>query len=181
MREKNEMTFRPYCCLAIGFAFINMTGCSTIAKKAIRESKGADSDLTVISESGHVSFSRFGSVEVLPIQSELRHLVPVSFRSTLPSAIKSAMTGRDGALRNGKGRTLTVQPIATFFLIKGRFKELVGSYSYAACVFVLSEDGRELSRVQIISRSGANHTDLGDLAREMGRSLNEYAAGLSNP
>ena len=172
---------RLLCCTSIGFALLNMTGCSTIAKKAIRESKGADSDLTVISESSRVSFTRFDSVEVLPIQSELRHLVPVSFRSALPLAIRSSLTGKDGALRGGKGLTLTVQPIATFFLIKGTFKELVGSYSYAACVFVLLEDGRELSRVQIIARSGANRTDLADLAREMGRSLNAYASGMSDP
>lgn len=176
-----QMTLRPIYCCAIGFVLVNMTGCSTIAKKAIRESVGAESDLMIISESGRGSFNRFGRVEVLPVESELRHMVPGEFRTALPSALRAALTGKGGAITGGSGSTLTIQPIATFFLMKGTLKELVGSNSYAASVFVLSEDGREISRVQIIARSGATHTNLTDLAREMARKLNVYAGGQEDP
>lgn len=150
------------------------TGCSTIAKKAIRESVGAESDVQVISESTRVSYAKFGDVEILPIKSELGSLVPGEFRAALPRELERELTGKDGLIRGKDGPVLIIQPIATFFLMKGTLKELVGSHSYAACVFVLREGSREISRIQIIAKSGATHTNLGDLAREMGRALNEH-------
>jgi len=163
--------------IALLFAAINSAGCSTIAKKAIRESVGTESDVSVISESGSASYAKFGDVEVLPLESDLGPLVPGAFRVALPTAIRTSLMGKEGALRGGKGRTLSIQPIATFFLIKGSLKELVGSNSYAACIFSLRDGKREITRVQIIARSGANHTDLSDFAREMGRALNDHMLG----
>lgn len=178
MIENMKMTHRTVCSLALGFALLNLTGCSTIAKKAIRESVGAESDLQVISESSRNSYARFGGVEVLPIKSDIGPLVPGEFRAALPRALESKLTGKEGAIRRGDA-TLTIQPIATFFLMKGSLKELVGSHSYAACVFVLRDGSREISRIQIIAKSGATHTDLKDLAQEMGRALNEHIGDRS--
>ena len=159
---------------------VNSTGCSTIAKKAIRESVGAESDISIISESSRTSYSQFGKVEVLDVESDLGPLVPGAFRVALPNAVRTALTGKGGAVRSGGKRTLTIQPIATFFLMKGSLKELVGSNSYAACIFCLRDGSREFARLQIIARSGATHTDLSDLAREMGRALNEHMGGSSD-
>jgi len=159
----------------LGCMLLPATGCSTIAKKAIRESVGAESDVAIISETSRVSFAQFGDVEVLPVESELGHLVPGAFRVALPNAVRTALTGKEGVLRGGGGkRTLSVQPIATFFLMKGTLKELVGSHSYAVCIFRLRDGNREIQRLQITAKSGATRTDQSDLAREMGRALNEH-------
>lgn len=175
----HTMSLRSAIGLTLTCMLICSTGCSTIAKKAIRESVGAESDVQVISEASRASFAKFGDVEVLPIKSDLGALVPGEFRAALPRALETQLTGKEGAL-GGKGKDrLIIQPIATFFLMKGTLKELVGSHSYAACVFVLRDGSREISRLQIIAKSGATHTNLGDLAQEMGRALNEHIANRS--
>lgn len=175
----HTMSLRSAIGLTLTCMLLCSTGCSTIAKKAIRESVGAESDVQVISEASRTSFAKFGDVEVLPIKSDLGSLVPGEFRAALPRALETQLTGKEGAL-GGKGKDrLIIQPIATFFLMKGTLKELVGSHSYAACVFVLRDGSREISRLQIIAKSGATHTNLGDLAQEMGRALNEHIANRS--
>jgi len=161
----------------VGLSLCLSSGCSWIARKSYKESVGAQSECHVITIPPSGGMRGYGGYELAPVRSDLGGQVGGAFRSSLPISLRAALNNKKEPVFTGNGPKLTIEPCVTFFMMKGGLKQLIGMDSYAACVFFLREGKQEVARVEIVSRSGANHTDQADLARDMAKTLAEFLRG----
>jgi len=151
-------------------------GCSTIAKKAYKEARGARSKLQVVPGTVRGDVGRFKGVRVAPTRTDIGALASAEFVETLPGALRSSLAEGEGAPLPGGSPVIEVVPQVQWYHHAGGLKGIIGSDSYAVVLFLLCSEGDDVGKVQIVTKNAASR--IGD--REMADSMaKELAAWFS--
>jgi hypothetical protein len=146
------------------------TGCTTMAKRTLKEFTGASSDAQTVPGSATTSFERFGGAEVSAPQTELGGLVSNSFMSLLATSLRKELTqGKDAPFSGGEP-VLSIEPEVNWYHRGGGlFPD-----KYAVVLFRLRGEGADLGKVQVVTKSEASRTGDEDLAKDMAEELAGY-------
>lgn len=153
-------------------------GCSTIAKRAFKEARGAHSNLWVVPGTIHSDLSQYRDVEVAKAKNDLGGLVSPAFANALPKAIKSATTTGENPPFPGGNPVLRVEPQIQWYSDASGIKDVLGSTSFAVTLLWLKDGDREIGRVQIVTKNASSHDDEEDMAESMAREFAEWIVDL---
>lgn len=146
------------------------SGCTTVAKRAFKEAKGASSDFDIVPGTGASGYSQYAGVTIEQPRTELGGLVSTSFKSELVKALKEELTMGDDAPFRGGSPTLTIEPHIMWFNKGG----LVFPDKHAIVLYYLKANGAEVGRVQIATKSEAARTGDGALAESSAEELCKF-------
>jgi len=153
---------------------ISSPGCTTIAKRALNEFRGARSN--VIEVPGTISrrIDDFHAVDIRDVRSDLGTLVPTAFADALPRALQSSLINAETAPFAGEGPSLTVAPSIRWYHQPGGVGGLLGSDAYAVVMFHLSNGDDELGKVQVVTRNASSRIGEREMAESMAQELAEW-------
>lgn len=153
-----------------------LAGCSTIAKRAIKEARGTTSKLLVVPGSIHSDLSRYRSIEISPVKNELGNLVSPRFINALPGAIRKATTSGERPLFTSGKPVLLVEPQVQWYYEAPALKAAIGSTSFIVALLKLRDGDQEIGRVQIVAKDSSAREDEVDMAISMGKKFAEWVA-----
>lgn len=146
------------------------TGCMTMAKRTLKEAKGASSEAEAVPGTGGGNFSRFTAVNIAPPRSDLGALVSSEFKTRLSEALRQELVQGDDAPFKGGSATLTIEPEINWYQKGGG----VFPEKFAVVMFWLKADGAAVGQVQVSTKSEATRTGDGGLAESMAKELRTY-------
>jgi hypothetical protein len=146
------------------------TGCTTIAKRAMKEAKGASSDAEAVPGAGGGSFARFNGVDIQPPRTNLGGLVSTEYRAELTRALREQLVTEDDAPFKGSSPRLTIDPEILWYYRGGS----IMPEKFAVVLFWLKDGGADVGRVQIVTKSEATGTGDNDMAENMAKELVSY-------
>jgi len=151
-------------------------GCSptSLAKRGLKEVKGASSKSEVVPGTTGGGLSRFGGVKIARPQTDLGGLVDSRFRSALTSELQGALTRGKKPVFPGGTPVLAIEPEITWYHKAGALGGIMGSDSFAVGLFWLKADGADIGRVQVVTKSGAMRTGPEDMAKSMAGELAKF-------
>jgi hypothetical protein len=146
------------------------SGCTTMAKRAFKEAKGAGSDCEPVPGTGGGSFAQFQGVTISPPRSELGGLVNTKFMTSLPTELRKSLVEGEKAQFKGSNPTLAIEPEVCYFHKGG------GPFptKIAVVLYWLKADGADYGRVQIVTKSEATGTGDEDMAASNAKELASY-------
>lgn len=147
------------------------SGCTTFAKRTLKEVAGAGSDYEQVPGTAAGSFTRFASVTISPPRSDAGGLVSSTFKTQLTSELRRKLTSeKDAPFRASGSPTLKIDPqIQWYHRGGGLFPD-----KYAVVLFFLNGDGADMGRVQVVTHSEASGTGDDDMAQSMAKELVKY-------
>jgi len=150
------------------------SGCSTVAKRALKEVAGAGSKAVSVPGTSTSQFSRFNSVKITPPRTDLGGLVDRKFSSALAGALRSELVSGKDPVFHGGSPVLDIDPEITWYSESGGLGGLLGSDSYAVALFWLSSEGAPVGKVQVVTKSGASRTGEAEMAKSMAGELAKF-------
>ena len=101
----------------LGFALFVGSGCSptSMATRAIKEMKGASSEIREIPGTVSGRFDRFKGASISPLRNELGGLVSEQFTSSLPAMLHKFLIEEKKAPFHGDSPKLTIEPQMQWF------------------------------------------------------------------
>ncbi len=150
------------------------SGCGTVAKRALKEVKGAGSKAVSVPGTSTSQFSRFSGVKISQPRTDLGGLVDRKFSSALTVALKTSLVSGKDPVFHGGSPALEIEPEITWYNEAGGLGGLLGSDSYAVVLFWLSSEGAPVGKVQVVTKSGASRTSEGDMAKSMAGELAKF-------
>lgn len=160
----------------LGFALFVGTGCSpaSMATRAIKEIKGASSEIREIPGTVTGGFDRFKGANISPLQNELGDLVSEQFTAGLSVMLHKYLLEEKNAPFHGGSPKLTIEPQMQWFCEASNMGKLFGSDSYAVVLFKLSEDGVELGRLEVATKEAAARSGRLAMAKSMAQELADW-------
>lgn len=148
------------------------SGCTTMAKRAFKEAKGAGSDVEPVPGSGGGSFAQFQGVTIDPPRTDLGGLVNSGFMTSLPTQLQKHLTQEADAPFKGSTPALSIEPEVRYFHRGG------GPFptKIAVVLYWLKADGSDYGRVQVVTKSEATGTGDDDMANSNAKELASYLA-----
>ncbi|HKQ49760.1 MAG TPA: hypothetical protein VJZ71_16925 [Phycisphaerae bacterium] len=148
------------------------SGCTTMAKRAFKEAKGAGSDAEPVPGSGGGAFAQFQGVNIAAPRTDLGGLVNAGFMNILPTELRKHLTQEKDAPFKGSGATLSIEPEVRYFHKGG------GPFptKIAVVLYWLKADGADYGRIQVVTKSEATGTGDDDLAASSAKELASYLA-----
>lgn len=159
--------------LCIAFV-LPMAGCSTIAKRAIKEIRGARSKALPVPGSLKSDFSEFRDLEVAAPTTESGGLVSSRLMRALPRAIRAAVTGRPDSQFTGGHPVLQVEPQIQWYYEATGVKDIIGSTTFVVALLRLKANGAEIGRLQIVTKDESSRNDDEDLAESIGAAFADW-------
>ena len=150
------------------------SGCMSIAKRGLKEAKGAGSKARAIPGTITGGLARFRGVQIATPRTDVGGLVDARFRGVLAGHLREALTQGEEPIFPGGSPTMRIEPEITWYHEAGSLGDLMGSDSFAIGLFWLSADGADLGRVQVVTKSGATRTGPEELAESMADGLAEF-------
>ena len=161
--------------IVVGFSLlIAASGCMTATRRAIKEAKGADSDIEPVPGTHTRELGKYRGVEIRPVWSDLGGLVDTRFSDTLNEVLQMKLCRGRRPVFPGGEPILTIEPEVMFYMMHGSMGAVVGSDCYAVVLFFLSDGETLLGKIQVKTVSAAARTGPDDLAIDMGESLADY-------
>lgn len=157
----------------LGFALVVGSGCSpaSMATRAIKEIKGASSEIREIPGTVTGGFDRFNGATISPLRNELGGLVSEQFTSSLPVMLHKYLIEEKKAPFHGDSPRLTIEPQMQWFRETSGIGKLFGSDSYAVVLFKLSADGTELGKLEVATKEAAARSGRKAMAKSMAKKL----------
>jgi len=160
----------------LGFALFAGAGCNpaSMATRAIKEIKGASSEIREVPGTVNGRFDRFRGATISPLQSELGDLVSKDFTASLPVALHEYLVADEDAPFRGGSPKLTIEPQMQWFCEASGAGKLFGSDSYVVVLFKLSADGVELGRLEVVTKEAAARSGRRAMAESMSKKLSDW-------
>ncbi len=153
------------------------SGCTTAAKRVLKEVVGASAKAEAVPPAKATSFARFKSVDIKPARTNLGSLVDAKYSRSLPNQLRKELTRSDNddpPLFPGGGATLEIEPEITWYSEPGGLGSIMGSDAYAVVLFWMSEGGQPLGRVLTVTSSAAARDDEFALSRATAKGLAKF-------
>lgn len=138
-----------------------------MARRTLREAKGASAEITPIDVSGAGTFSNIAGVQAGTPRTRLGNLVPAAFISSFPTACRKELVDAKDAPLAGSGQALQLDSEVMWYHHRKGLGVVTGAKSYAVMVVDMHAGSRNLGRIQIVASSGASRTDAADMAEAM--------------
>lgn len=160
----------------LGFALFIGTGCSpaSMATRAIKEIKGASSEVREIPGTVTGGFDHFKGATISPLRNELGGLVSEEFTSSLPGMLHEFLLEEEKAPFPGGSPKLTIEPQMQWFREASGMGKLFGSDSYVVVLFKLSADGVELGKLEVATKEAAARSGRLAMAKSMAKELADW-------
>ncbi len=158
----------------LGSMVVGGSGCTTVAKRALKEAAGASSKARAVPGLTSSSLAQCQGISVGTPRSDLGSLVDPKFTSALPVALRDSLTGGEEPLFRGGSPTLEIDSEIAWYHEAGGVGGIVGSDSYVVVLFWLSVDGAPMGKVQLVTKSAASRTGEDDMAKSMAKGLASF-------
>ncbi len=147
------------------------SGCSTVAKRALKEAQGASTKPYEVPGSVAGNLTSFKGVNVGQPHTKLGGLVSAKFSQALPGALQANLVVEEEAPFKGGTPILTIDPEIMWFFDASGVSELAGSYSYANVLYTFSENGNVLGQVLLVTKNASSREGDEDLAASNAKEL----------
>lgn len=160
----------------LGFTLFAGSGCSptSMATRAIKEIKGASSEIREIPGTVTGRFDRFKGASISPLQNELGDLVSEQFTSSLPAMLHKFLIEEKKAPFHGDSPKLTIEPQMQWFREASGAGKLFGSDSYVVVLFKLSADGTKIGKVEVATKEASSMAGRRAMAKSMAKKLADW-------
>lgn len=146
----------------------------TVAKRAVKEIRGARSKAQVVPGTVSDDFARFQGVLISPPHSELGGLVSPEYIAELHAALKQHLRTREDAPFPGGKPILEIDPQVHWYQSAGGLGGLMGSDSFAVVLFKLRGAGADLGSVQVVTKDAALHVHERGMAESTSKALAKW-------
>lgn len=153
---------------------VSQAGCLRAAQRTLTEAKGAEAEITIVPGTSIANFNAYDDVSVSAPRTRLGSLVPSSLSSTLPGALKAALTTGEKAPFSGGGNNFSISGEVMWYHERGGLGVITGSKSYAVVLLDLQDGGQALGRLQVVASSGASRTGPEDMAEAVAEAVAEW-------
>lgn len=160
-----------FCTLVGAFLMAN-TGCMTMAKRTLKEAKGASSDSEIVPGTGGANLAKYTGAQIAAPRTEAGGLVSTEFKSELTTALRKFLITEDEAPLKGSSPMVSIEPVVQWYH-RGGVGGLMPE-KYAVVMYYLKENGSEVGRVQIVTKSEAARTGDESLAESNAEELASF-------
>jgi hypothetical protein len=147
------------------------SGCTTIAKRTLKELQGAHSKYVDVPGTVNGDFDAYDSVVIVPVRTELGELVSSEFIVALESALQHRLTEGEDAVFPGGSREFTIAPQVMWYHEPGGLSGLLGSDNLAVTLFELTDGDRLLAKIQIVTKNASSREGIEEMAESMANEL----------
>jgi len=159
-------------CMLSVFA-MSLPGCFSAIKRGLKEIKGAESEIHVISDIPAYELLQYGRVAVGDVRSEIGTLVPDHFIALLRDGLTAAVKDLPGMKPDGG--VLRLDAKITFFQAGGAAEALLGKEKMCIMRVTLRDpDGAVKGEFLVVGQSEAVTAGQKDLAKEMAKRVRKY-------